>query len=226
MRSNSSEKVIILMYFKGEPVEHIYARFPSVFVSFHLLNSERRMPDVIDKETYLIIEFFLYSFRKPMIILLKGLGAEDPHFLRSAIKSSMESNDLVFPVAISLSASASASSQLNSLKYGERDNAYLINSATASSVFGLFANFLYCSISSKISSGIFIVNSRFAIFMFLLRQNTIPVAFESIYTKNCFKRDKTSLFIHPHARYLLEMFIQGENLKVMFDGEDCNEDVR
>lgn len=34
-----------------------------------------------------------------------GFGAEDSHSLRSAIKSSMESNDLVFPAAISLSAS-------------------------------------------------------------------------------------------------------------------------
>src|SRR3989337_4602078 len=138
---------------------------------------------VIDKESYLFIEFFLYSLGKPLVILLKGFGAEDYHFLRSAIRSSMESNDLVFPAAISLSASASVFSQSNSLKYGGRDNAYLINSATASSVFGLFADFLYRSISSKTSSGIFIVNSRFAIFMFLLYQNTIPLDFKSIYTK-------------------------------------------
>ena len=91
----------------------------------------------------------------------EGFGAEDSHFLRSKIKSSMESNDLVFPAAISLSASASAFSQLNSLKYGGRHNAYLINSATASSVVGLFADFLYRSISSKISSGIFIVTKEF-----------------------------------------------------------------
>jgi len=155
----------------------------------------------------------------------EGFGAEGFHFLRSAIKSSMESNDLVFPAAISLSASASAFSQLNSLKYGGRDNAYLINSATASSVVGLFADFLYRSISSKISSGIFIVNSRFAIFMFLLRQNTIQLAFKSIYTKTCFKRDKTSLFMHPHTRYMLKMLIEGEDTNVVFNGKGSNRNI-
>jgi len=120
------------------------------------------MLDIVHKKLYLFIEFFLCSLGKPLVILLKGFGAEDYHFLRSAIKSSMESNDLVFPAAISLSASASAFSQLNSLKYGGRDNAYLINSVTASSVFSLFADFLYRSISSNTSSGIFIVTSLYS----------------------------------------------------------------
>jgi len=173
------------------------------------------------KSLILSSNFFCASLGKPLVILLKGFGAEDSHFLRSKIKSSMESNDLVCPAAISLSASASAFSQLNSLKYGGRDNAYLINSATASSVFGLFADFLYRSISSKISSGIFTVYSRFAIFMFLLRQNTIQLAFKSIYT-NSFKRGKTSLFIHPHPRYLFKVFVEGEDREVLFDGKGCD----
>jgi len=179
---------MVTMYFKGKPIEHIYACFPAVFMPFHFFDSEGWMVDIVHKKLYLFIEFFLCSIGKPLVILLKGFGSEDSHFLRSAIKSSMESNDLVFPAAISLSASASAFSQLNSLKYGGRDNAYLINSATASSVFGLFADFLYRSISSNTSSGIFIVNSRFAIFIFLLRQNTISLVFKSIYTKHSFKR--------------------------------------
>ena len=101
----------------------------------------------------------------------------------------------------------------------------MINSATASSVFGLFADFLYRSISSKISSGIFIVNSRFAVFMFLLRQNTIQLAFKSIYTKNSFKRDKTSLFIHPHTRNLMKVLVEGKDGKVVFDGKGSDRNI-
>ncbi len=149
--------------------------------------------------------------RKLFIILLEGFGAEDSHFLRSAIKSSTESNDLVCTAAISLSASASAFSKLNSLKYGGRDNAYLINSATASSMLGLFAYFIYRSISSNTSSGIFIVNSRFDIFMVLLCQKTIQSVFKSINAKNSLKHAKNSLFIYPYSWNLFEVFIESED---------------
>jgi len=163
VRTDAPEEVIILMNFEGKAIEHVDACLPSVFVPFHLLNPERRVTDVIDKEPYLIIEFFLCSLGKPLVILLKGFGAEDSHFLRSKIKSSMESNDLVCPAAISLSASASAFSQSNSLKYGGRVRAYLIKSLTASSVLVLLADFLYRSISSKMSSVNVIFNARVAI---------------------------------------------------------------
>jgi hypothetical protein len=232
---------MVTMYLKGKPIKHIYACFPAVFVPFHLFNSEGRVTYVIDKESYLVIKFFLCSLRKPLIILLKSISAEDFHFLRSERKSSMESNDLVFPAAISLSASASAFSQLNSLKYGGRDNAYLINSATAASVFGLFADFLYRSISSKTSSGIFIVNSRLAIFLFLLRQDNTPLVFKSIYSIDSLKHDKNSSpswldsdggcglkklsLINPHARNLLEVGVEGEDREVVFDDEGCDGNI-
>jgi len=83
---------------------------------------------------YLLIKFSLNVFGKPLVILLEGIGAEDFHFLRSAIRSSTVSKDLVFPKAISLSASASAFVQSNDLKYGGIVRAYLTNSAIASSV--------------------------------------------------------------------------------------------
>src|SRR4030042_2949606 len=118
MWAYTTEEVIVTMYFKGKPIKNIYACFPAVFVPFHFLYSEGWMLDIVHKKLYLFIEFFLCSLGKPLVILLKGFGAGDYHFLRSAIKSSMESNDLVFPAAISLSASASAFSQSHSLKYG------------------------------------------------------------------------------------------------------------
>src|SRR4030042_4927651 len=96
---------------------------------------------------YLLIKFSLNVFGKPLVILLEGIGAEDFHFLRSAIRSSTVSKDFVFPAAIWVSASASAFVQSNALKYGGRVKAYLINSVKASSVLVFLADFLYLSIS-------------------------------------------------------------------------------
>jgi len=114
--ADTTEKVMVMIYFKGKPIEHIYACFPTVFMPFHFFDSKGWMVNIVHKKPYLFIEFFLRILGKPIVILLKGFGAEDSHFLRSAIKSSMESNDLIFPATISLSASASAFSQLKSLK--------------------------------------------------------------------------------------------------------------
>src|SRR4030042_2585119 len=130
---------------------------------------------------YLLIKFSLNVFGKPLVILLEGIGAEDFHFLRSAIRSSTVSKDFVFPAAIWLSASASAFVQSNALKYGGRGQAYLINSVTASSVFGFLADFLYLSISSMMSSAMVFVISRKTIAISLLHQHTIPKPVKSIY---------------------------------------------
>ncbi len=163
VRAETSEEVMVPVNFEGESIEHVDACLPAVFVPFHLLEPNGRMITIGYKELYLFIKFSLDDPGKVLIILLKGVGTEDFHFFRSVIRSSTESNDLVFPAAISLSASASASSQLNSLKYGGRVRAYLISSETASSVSVFFADFLYRSISSNTSSVKVIVNALDAI---------------------------------------------------------------
>ncbi len=180
MRADAPEEAIILMKFEGKSIEHINACLPAVFVPFHLLDPEGGMPDVMNKKLNLFIKFLLNGDGKSFIILLEDSGAEDFHFLRSAIKSSTLSKDFVFPLAISLSASASAFGQSKSLKYGGRVRAYLINSATASSVLVFRADFLYFSISSMISSASVIVISRCAMVSLPLQQHTTPQGLKSI----------------------------------------------
>lgn len=177
--------------------------------------------DVVHKEPYLFVKFLLNGFGKLFVILLECPGAEDFHFLRSAIKSSTVSKDFVFPAAISLSASASAFVQSKSLKYGGMVRAYLINSATASSVLFFWADFLYFSTSLKISSDRVIVNSLVPIYFLLFRENTIPLNYKSIF------RDYLSLLplIHPHPWYLLKVFVEGEDGKVVFDGKGSDRNI-
>lgn len=125
------------------------------------------MMNVVYEEPDFGSKLFLRKFGELFEIHLEAFGAEDVHFLRSEMRSSADLNDLVFPAAISLSASASAFFQSKSLKYGGNVKAYLSNSVTAFFVLLLCEAFLYFSISSKIVSDRVIVNSRVAM-VFLL----------------------------------------------------------
>src|SRR3972149_3459046 len=108
MWANTAKEVIIFVCLKGEAVKHINAGFPSVFIAFHLFNTKRRMPDILCKEHYLFVKFFLSSFWKFLIIVFKEVCAMNPHFLRSARSSLTLLKDLTRPSAMALSASASA----------------------------------------------------------------------------------------------------------------------
>lgn len=163
MRADAPEEIMIGMDFKCESVKHINARFPAVFMTLHLFGPEGWMMDVAHEKSDLVFKLFLRRLGELFEILLEDIGTEDFHFLRSERKSSMDLNDLVLPVAISLSASASAFFQSKPLKYGGSVRAYFINSVTASFVLLLCESFLYFLISSKVESDKVIVNSRDAI---------------------------------------------------------------
>jgi len=90
VRADASEEIVIPVNFEGKAIEHVDARLPAVFVPFHLLNPEGRMITIGHKEFYLFIKFSLDDSGKVLIILLEGIGTEEFHFFRSAIKSSTE----------------------------------------------------------------------------------------------------------------------------------------
>lgn len=81
MRADAPEEVIILMDFKSKAIEHVDARFPAVFMPFHLFDPEGGMADVVHEAPYLLIKFCLNVFGKPLVILLEDSGAEDFSFL-------------------------------------------------------------------------------------------------------------------------------------------------
>lgn len=116
MRSDTPQEVIIFMDFERKAVEHINTRFPTIQVTLHLFDTERRMMDVGYKENDLFIEFFLDNFGQSFIIFLKKVGADKFHFLRSARKAFASSKDFTLPFFTASSASASAFCQSKSLK--------------------------------------------------------------------------------------------------------------
>ena len=157
MRADSPEKVIIIMNFKSETIKHIDAGFPSVFMPLHLFNSQGRMIPVLRKKPNFFIKHFLYMQRELLVVLFKGVCADDPHALRSARNSSTEEKDFILLAVISESASFSAFCQSKEWKYGGSIKAYFKSSDTAVLSSEMWACFLKSYMPLKTSSEISIV---------------------------------------------------------------------
>ena len=116
MRADPPKKIVVIVNLKSKSVKHVDARFPSVFISLHLLYPKGRMLNILDKEPDLFLEKLLYAGRKLLEVFLKRFGPVDPHALRSARNSSTDEKDFTFPAAMSASASSSAFFQSNRAK--------------------------------------------------------------------------------------------------------------
>lgn len=112
MWSDTAEKIVVFMYFKGKAVEHINTCLPSVFMSLHLFDTERWMLDIGFEEKNFLGKFFPNRCGKFLVVIFKWVCTENPHFLRSARSSLALLNDLTQSFAIASSASVSAIFQL------------------------------------------------------------------------------------------------------------------